>query len=417
MATVSPSPSTTPGLQAASAPLLPAGTDEALPTKDIERVLGQTLQSALDFSNWDSGAGLQGLQKAQQHLAKSIVQQQRVLRDVRTHVLTELTDFPNAPAAAGVYRVKEDDLKLARRTVLLSGELTAVRGASVSHESLVANLVSVGICLTKYDGQIRSWRTVFLRHDCDIASTNPVDEIRAILNQRARRSRVGPGAKGGDGVSRLLRRALQSAAERKALLDKAGPGWRMGYGVPAPYDLLTGSGSMELIDAALPVLEALFLDNKNWVFLPDSMSSLAFSTLAAALEPGELAVIQKAKPTFDAIVEKGHYSSGYRAKVRQFADRAGDAIVIGGFRATQFGPPQLFFAHGEHALHAGLIAMADAALQPHRGFPLLLELAGISAKVGLGIDAFQSMVESAYASAGAGAYYSPDRVFLPQDDE
>jgi hypothetical protein len=389
----------------------------ALPTQDIERALGQSIQSALDLSTWDSGTGLRGLHKAQQHLAKSITQQKRILREVRKHLLPELANFPNAPDAAGVFRVTEADLTLARRTVLLTGDLTAVRGASVSHESLVANLVSVGICLTKYDGQIRSWRTIFLRHDCDIAATNPVDEIRAILNQRARRSKVGPGGQGDDGISRLMRRALQSAAERKSLLEKVDSSWRMGYGVPIPYDLLTGSGSMDLIDAVLPVLEALLLQDSRWVFLPDSLTSLAFSTIAAALEPGELAIIQKAKPTFDAIVEKGHYPSDYRTKVRQFAEQAGDAIIIGGFRASQFGPPQLFFAHKEHALHAGLVAMADAALQPHRGFPLLLELAGISAKAGLGIDAFQGMVESAYASAGAGQYYAPDRVVVPESSE
>src|SRR5207247_332233 len=107
--------------------------------------------------------------------------------------------------------------------------------------------------------------------DWDVSSTDPVEEIRAILNQRARRSRIGPGSGGPDTISRLMRRAFQSAAERKLLLEKAGPGWRMGYGVPAPYDLLTGSGSMDLIDAALPVLEELLLHEKRWVFVPDNL--------------------------------------------------------------------------------------------------------------------------------------------------
>jgi hypothetical protein len=325
--------------------------------------------------------------------------------------------LPNAPAPAGVYRAKKEDLRLARRTILLSGRMTAARGASVGHESLAASLVSVGISLTRYDGQIRSWRTMFMRQDCDLRTGNPVKEIRAILNQRARRSRVGPGSSGHDSISRLMRRAFQSAAERKSLLEKAGPGWRMGYGVPAPYDLLTGSGSMGLIDAVLPVLENLLLNEKRWVFIPDSLSSLAFATIAAALRPGELAIIQKAKPTFDAIVDKGHYDSASRAKVRKFVDKAGDVIVIGGFRATPFAPPQLYFAHVEHAIHAGLLAMADAELQPHRGFPLLLELAGISCKTSLGIEAFQGMVESTYAKAGAGSFFSPDGVIFPESGE
>jgi hypothetical protein len=191
----------------------------------------------------------------------------------------------------------------------------------------------------------------------------------------------------------------------------------MGYGVPAPYDLLTGSGSMGLIDAVLPTLENLLLAEKRWVFIPDSLSIRAFAHIAAALPEKHLAIIQKAKPTFEAIVEGGHYESAYRAKVRKFVEKAGDSIVIGGFRATPFAPAQLFFAHAEHAIHAGLIAMADAELQPHRGFPLLLELAGIGCKTSLGIDAFRGMVESTYAKAGAANSYSPEGVVLPESGD
>lgn len=399
--------------------LPPAGTDHdsLVASADIEKALGQTIQSALDFANWDEGGGFTALNKAQLQLTKSIHQQERLLHEVRKHLLAALASLPDAPDGAGVYRVSEEQLRIARRSVLLPGKLTAARGVSVGHESLAASLVSVGICLTRYDGEMRSWRTIFLRHDCDVQSSDPVEEIRAILNQRARRSSVGPGASGHDSISRLMRRAFQSAAERKSLLEKAGSGWRMGYGVPAPYDLLTGSGSMDLIEAVLPVLEALLLTEKRWVYIPDSLSSLAYTTLAAALRPGELAIIQKAKPTLDAIVERGHYESGYKSRVRRFVDQAGDAIIVGAFRATRYSSPQLFFAHVEHALQAGLIAMADATLQPHRGFPLLLELAGISAKVGLGIEAFRGMVEATYARAGAASGYSADRVIVPESGE
>lgn len=397
-------------------PLPPAGLDPdaPTPTAEIEQALKQTMASALDFANWEQGSGFTGLGKAQEYLAKSIKEQGRILHSIRKELLPELASFGNAPAAAGVYRAKAEDLRIARRSILLSGKMTAARGASVGHESLAASLMSVGISLTRYDGQIRSWRTFFMRHDCDVRTTNPVQEIRAILDQKARRSKVGPGARGQDTITRLMRRAFQSAAERKSLLDKGGPGWRMGYGVPAPYELLTGSGSMGLIDAVLPVLEDLLLSERRWVFIPESLSSLAFTTLAGALEPGELVIIQKAKPTLDAIVDGGHYDLASRRKVKKFVERAGEAIVIGGFRATPFAPPQLFFAHAEHAIHAGLVAMADAEFQPHRGFPLLLELAGMSCATSLGIEAFQGMVESTYASAGAGGLYLPAGVILPQ---
>jgi len=71
--------------------------------------------------------------------------------------LQALRSFPDAPEMAGVYRVSDDQLRIARRSILLSGNMTAARGASVAHDSLVASLVSIGVCLTRYDGQMRSW--------------------------------------------------------------------------------------------------------------------------------------------------------------------------------------------------------------------------------------------------------------------
>ena len=124
------------------------------------------------------------------------------------------------------------------------------------------------------------------------------------------------------------------------------------------------------------------------------------STLANALEKGQMAIFQKGKAALDDILERGHFPHGYRRKVEEFALRLGEVMVIGGFRATQHAPGQVFLAHREHSLAAGALAMADACLQPLRGFPLLLDLAALSAKVFLGVEAFQGMVESAYARAG-----------------
>jgi hypothetical protein len=163
------------------------------------------------------------------------------------------------------------------------------------------------------------------------------------------------------------------------------------------------------------VLDRLLLKETRWVFIPSTLSNRALTTLANALRPGELAVFQKGKPSLEAMVETGTYEASYKRRVQAFATEAGEAFVVGGFRATRYAPAQLFVAHAEYALEAGVIAMADASLQPHRGFPLLLELAGLSAKVGLGIEAFQGVVESAYAQAGASGLFAPGRIFADVD--
>jgi hypothetical protein len=204
-----------------------------------------------------------------------------------------------------------------------------------------------------------------------------------------------------------------AAAERMALLERTASRWRMGHGIPAPLELLTGSGSMALLDEALPVLERLLLNETRWVFLPAGLSSRALQTLAGALEPGELAVFQKGKPTLEEIVDRGTYDAAHKRRVQAFAARAGEAFVVGGFRATAHAPGQLFIAHNEHALEAGVIALADAALQPHRGFPLLLELAALSARTGLGVEAYRGVVESAYARARANGLFHAGRLLGP----
>jgi hypothetical protein len=139
-------------------------------------------------------------------------------------------------------------------------------------------------------------------------------------------------------------------------------------------------------------------------------SNRALSTLANALDMNQVAIFQKGKATLDEILERGHFHSGYRHKVQDFSHRLGEVMVVGGFRPGPHAAGQVFMAHSDYALTAGTIAMADAALQPHRGFPLLLDLAAMSAKISLGMDAFQSVIQSAYAKAGAPGLFAAERI-------
>jgi hypothetical protein len=385
-------------------------TEGLLPAAALEAALGQSLREALDLAGWDDGGGLETLlTRVNQGVGRSVEQERRVARLVRGEVLARLQAFPDAPAAAGVYGIPEALLRDARRNVLLAGNLTAVDGASAGHDGLAATLVCVGVSLVRYDGLLNSWRTTFLRHDYDARPGEPLEEVRRVLDRRASRSEAGPGA-GRDQLSSLLRRGFMAAAERRALLERTSSRWRMGHGIPAPLELLTGSGCMELIDETLPVLEALLLRETRWVFVPDGLSSRALATLANGLRPGELAVLQNGKPTLEAMVERGTYDAARRRRVQAFAARAGEALVVGGFRATPHAPARLYVAHADHAVEAGVLALADAALQPHRGWPLLLELAGRMARDGLNVEAFGGLVEAAYARARGSFLFAADRV-------
>lgn len=388
-----------------------AREDQLLASQEIERALGLSVRQALDLQSWDENGGLEKLwTRVQSHILKTAHQECRLHEEVRRSVLTELPRFHDAPAQAGVYRVSDEQLRAACRQHLVGGTVTAAHGASTGHDSLAATLVSVGVSIVRYDGAMRSWRTTFLRQDYDFTSRDAAAEVRAVLDRRGRRSPEGPGNLGRDHLTTLLRRGFTTAAERKALLEKAGTPWRLGRGVPAPLELLTGSGSSDLLDEVLPVLRHLLLDDQRWCFIPAAQGNLALATLANALQEKEIAIFQKGKAALDTILEAGHFEHGYRRAVVELAERLGEAMVYGGFRATRFAPAQLFVAHAEHALAAGTIAMADASLQPHRGYPLLLDLAGLNAKMGLGIDAYQGVAEAAYAKAGVGGLLASERI-------
>lgn len=382
---------------------------DLLPSGAVAAALGESVQESLDLASWGTGPGLESLlAHVGTAVARSVAEEANLRDSIREKVLGKLHEFPDAPATAGVYAVPDSLIRAARRNLLLPGRVTACDAAAAGHDGLTATVVSIGVCMVRYDGEMNSWRSTFLRHDFDARAGDPVAKLRAVLDKRAERTEAA--VAGEDPIHTLLRRGFMAAAERRALLEKAGTAWKLGHGVPAPLELLTGSGSADLLDLALPVLESLLLADSRWVFVPKTLANRALLTVCNALGPGELAVIQTGKPLVDAIVEMASIPNGYRQRVLAFAEKLGAATVVGGYRATRYSPPQLFVAHAERAVEAGILAMADGGMNPHRGFPLSLELAGLGARNGLGISAFRGVVEAAYAKANATSLLADGRL-------
>jgi hypothetical protein len=388
-------------------------TDGLVPTAALARALGQTVATALDLKDWNEGVALEDLlTRVQTAVDRSIRDEAKLQSSIRSNILDKLTAFPDAPAAAGVYPIPDSLLCSARRNTLLTGQVTGCEGVCTGHDSLTATVLGIGVCLVRYDGTLNSWRSTFLRHDYDAQNPDPIGHLRNVLTRRQSRSDRGADDPMAalDPIHTLLRRGFMAAAERRALLERTDTRWRMGGGVPAPMELLTGSGSMDLVDLALPLLDELLLKHDRWVFLPTTLSNRAWLTVANALKPGEVAIFQKGKPMLDAMIESATYAPGYRRKVDRFAAKLGEKTVVGAFRATGYAPPHVFVAHADRSVEAGVLAMADASLQPHRGTPLLLELARIGASVGLGSDAFRGIVEASYIRARASEMFQVGRV-------
>jgi hypothetical protein len=95
--------------------------------------------------------------------------------------------------------------------------------------------------------------------------------------------------------------------------------------------------------------------------------------------------------------------------VDSFAHEVGPEVIRGAFRASALAPAHLFYAHRELAHQAALIAMADGALQEHRGFPMLIDLADTVCATTFDAGSFVSSIQAAYARAGAPHRYFTER--------
>jgi hypothetical protein len=237
-----------------------------------------------------------------------------------------------------------------------------------------------------------------------------VEEALAVLERRRRRAGLEMES-ARDTLSDLAPRGIMAYAERAALLDRSTAPWRMGHGNPTPYELLTGSGMAEILDAGLDILDRL-VRFKRFVFVPSAPKARMWLTIANALRPLEYAIFTTQREFMEGIRETGRYHGTWAAleqRRREFIEATGEQVVMGAYRADEKAPPQVFYAHVEHAHEAALIAMADSTLQEHRGFPMLIEVADQFCNSSFDAATFNAVTQLAYVDAGEPFRYLAER--------
>jgi hypothetical protein len=135
-------------------------------------------------------------------------------------------------------------------------------------------------------------------------------------------------------------------------------------------------------------------------------------TIGNALQPLEYAIVDS-NEDFLSRIAAGHYRGDAWGELKRGVDslveECGPQIVVGMYRASKLAPPQMFYAHVEHAHEAALIAMADSVLQEHRGFPMLIDLADGVCRASFGAETFAASTQLAYAQAGEPFRYLAER--------
>lgn len=390
--------------------------EELISADEFAEAYGEPLERTLDLDTWDTGPNLPALYESlTAQVAQAIRDERDALGFVRRELFPRLASQSDLPDLAGVYRVDVDDIARAHVGVLFNGQLEASDGTVVDHDTLVLTVTQIGVCLVSYHGEQRTLSQRLFRKDLQIGrGQDGRRRVIELLQRRRARSAVGVEDRR-EMVSELARRGIMAYAERAVLLRCSSAAWRMGHGPMAPYELLTGSGHMGLLEASAAVLRGLHA-HERFIFVPSAIRDRFLLTLGDALGPLEYVIAESAYDTMKGVVAHGHYSRGKRSDGRdyfQFADELvediGRDIVVGAYRASAVSPPQAFFAHRACAHQAAIVAMADSVLQEHRGFPMLIDIADRVVGTTFGAETFNESVRSAYADAGEAFRYLPER--------
>jgi hypothetical protein len=270
-----------------------ANDSELVDDSDVSECLGEPLADALDLRTWNEGFGdiAQMMDRTAREVEEAKRFEDEAQKYIRKTVFPRLGPGgrPNAPRSAGVWSAPPNEIARFQRGILFNAKAEACDGTIQVFETLPLTIIQIAVAKVSYesDGSTWShrlyWRDLRLKNLADIGERiNELLQIRAPAGGRNRRSggRRNPGK-----VSELLRRGLMAYAERAVLLAESTALWRIGHGNVAPYELLTGSGSMELLSAALEVLAGLVLDHQHFLFVPSDATSRDILTLVRSSTP------------------------------------------------------------------------------------------------------------------------------------
>ena len=393
-------------------PLVPTPETQTIPPDEYAVAFGEELASTLDLDTWQRGEDLAGMYDRLDGEIREAVRQEDEMRvRIREVVFPQLFNRAGAPPNAGVYQTSVKQLEHVHRGYLFNGQVEACDGNSIPFDTLPLAIVQIGVSTVSYQGDQGTWVHRIYRRDLRMSGGDPVEETLELLEHRRRRTGYDQESRR-DTLTSLGRRGIMAYAERAVLLKRCEAPWRMGQGNPAPYELITGSGMVELLERSLDILEELVLHHKKFVFVPSAASDRVMLTIGNALRPLEYAIVDTLEDRLARIVNTGHYRGTWgrvKARLDQFVKEAGPQIIVGVYRATQMASAHMFYAHVDHADVAAHIAMADGALQEHRGFPMLLSLADTVCSSMFGTESLMAPAMLAYTDAGAPYRYLSER--------
>lgn len=408
------------------------GTDDegrgngAVPTHDqhdeFEAAFGEPLSSVLDVESWHTGEDLGAMYERITTEVEDAVKQELRLHDpIREQVFPQIQRQQLVPGA-GVFQATVDQIRYVHEGLLMAGGVEACDATRHAHQTMPLTIAQIGVSLVTYNGNLGTWVQRLFRRDLRESMPDPVEEAISLLQRRDHRRGRAPG--GREEASRLMQRAIMTYAERAILLKHARAPWLLGHGNPAAHELVSGAaGSIDLVIESTRVLERLICDHQKFVFVPSEPADQVLLTIGDALRPLEYAIVWPLTEQISEFLAGADYdlrttsdtsfdgeTLSPRQWITRFRDEVASRVVIGVYRASEVAPARVFYAHVEHAHEAALIALADSLMLPHRGFPMLLDIAHHVCTAWLGPDTLAGPVQAAYTRAGVPLRYLSERL-------
>lgn len=389
---------------------------QSLSTVELSELTGQhefesAIVNALDMDSWSIGQNMKEVyERLENEVRESVENESLSIKTIREEIMPRIVAKAPVSPEIAQFQFTSEQIEKAHRGLLFNGGTEAVDGTIVIHDTLPLTVTQIGVCLVSYNGEQGSYMHRIYRKDLKIKGENLLDEVLELLEQRRKRGSQGLEEQSPQFTSALAQRGLMAYAERAILMDKSKARWRLGHGNPFPYELLTSfwASRTDMTKSAIALFEKI-VKHKRFVFVPSAPSRRELITIGSALRPLEYIIISSMRPELENIIERGGVRGDKRQIQEYFVDQYGDNVVLGLFRASEYAPAYIFYAHKDHVQTAALVAIADSVLQEHRGFPMLIDIADNICHTTFNPETFYSTIQQAYAEAGQPFRYLGER--------
>jgi hypothetical protein len=331
-----------------------------LGAEEFRQSFGEELSETLDLGSWRTDVDLSDeYRRIEAEVRLAVEKESEYQRHIRRQIFPRL-EWGDVPGC-GVHEIAVGDIETIHRGLLFNGGVEACDGTNEDHDTLPLTIHQIGVSLVSYAGDRGTWRQRLFRRDLRLSRRDPVEEVLELLERRGRRAAVNHASRQ-DTFSELFQRALMSYAERGILLHHSTAVWRMGHGSPAPLELLTGGGLVELMVAATRIVRELVERHQKFVFVASEPRERALMTLGQALHPLEYAIVQTLQDRIAHTVDMIHFGDPGATDMHwdgqqltpgewlaRFRDEVAPRVVVGVYRASPIAPAQVFYAHADHA--------------------------------------------------------------------